>query len=227
MVQAGQVIAISASDTNSYVNGATWSQINGSLTLDRSDALSDIVLPITDLQTYLDNRYVTIAGATDAKITSASWNTGNGNLTLGANDGSAALVVNLDGRYTTDTGPNWYVKSGTFAVAGNNPGGYHTNRLLLNLVRDDGAADTNLSIETEPLYDYLDTLYAPITTVDTAVSSFTFSNGTMNMTVSNGDAYSFDLDARYITEDTKVTGCLLYTSPSPRDVEEYRMPSSA
>ena len=26
------------------------------------------------------------------------------------------------------------------------------------------------------------------------------------MTVSNGDAYSFDLDARYITEDTKVTG---------------------
>eukprot|EP00827_Trimyema_finlayi_P005733 TRINITY_DN6237_c0_g1_i1.p2 TRINITY_DN6237_c0_g1~~TRINITY_DN6237_c0_g1_i1.p2 ORF type:complete len:103 (+),score=49.65 TRINITY_DN6237_c0_g1_i1:40-309(+) len=23
------------------------------------------------------------------------------------------------------------------------------------------------------------------------------------------------------------TGCLLYTSPSPRDVEEYRMPSSA
>ena len=206
MVQAGQVIAISASDTNSYVNGATWSQINGSLTLDRSDALSDIVLPITDLQTYLDNRYVTIAGATDAKITSASWNTGNGNLTLGANDGSAALVVNLDGRYTTDTGPNWYVKSGTFAVAGNNPGGYHTNRLLLNLVRDDGAADTNLSIETEPLYDYLDTLYAPITTVDTAVSSFTFSNGTMNMTVSNGDAYSFDLDARYITEDTKVTG---------------------
>ena len=26
---------------------------------------------------------------------------------------------------------------------------------------------------------------------------------------------------------SKVVGCLLYTSPSPRDVEESRMPSSA
>ena len=26
---------------------------------------------------------------------------------------------------------------------------------------------------------------------------------------------------------TEVKGCLLYTSPSPRDVEESRMPSSA
>ena len=206
MVQAGQVIAISASDTNSYVNDATYNQITGALTLERTGGLTDVVLPITDLQTYLDNRYITIAGASDAKITSANWNTGNGNLTLTANDGSSPLVVNLDGRYTTDTGPNWYVKQGSFAVAGNNPGGFHTNRLLLNLIRDDGAGDTTVSIETEPLYDYLDTLYAPITTVDTAVSSFTFSSGTLAMTVSNGDAYSFDLDARYVTQDTFVSG---------------------
>ena len=206
MVQAGQVIAISASDTNSYVNDATYNQITGALTLERSGGLTDVVLPITDLQTYLDNRYITIAGASDAKITSANWNTANGDLTLTANDGSSPLVVNLDGRYTTDTGPNWYVKQGSFAVAGNNPGGFHTNRLLLNLVRDDGASDTTVSIETEPLYDYLDTLYAPITTVDTAVSSFTFSSGTLAMTVSNGDAYSFDLDSRYVTQDTFVSG---------------------
>ena len=76
----------------------------------------------------------------------------------------------------------------------------------MNLIRDDGAGDTTVSIETEPLYDYLDTLYAPITTVDTAVSSFTFSSGTLAMTVSNGDAYSFDLDARYVTQDTFVSG---------------------
>jgi len=36
----------------------------------------------------------------------------------------------------------------------------------------------------------------------------------------------------YVTETGKIvpsriTGCLLYTSPSPRDVEESRMPSSA
>ena len=206
MVQAGQVIAISASDTNSYVNDASYSQITGALTLERTGGLTDVVLPITDLQTFLDNRYITIAGATDAKITSANWNTANGDLSLTANDGSSPLVVNLDGRYTTDTGPNWYIKQGSFAVAGNNPGGFHTNRLLLNLIRDDGQGDTTVSVETEPLYDYLDTLYAPITTVDTAVSSFTFSSGTLAMTVSNGDAYSFDLDARYVTQDTFVSG---------------------
>ena len=206
MVQAGQVIAISASDTNSYVNDASYNQINGALTLERTGSLSDVVVPITDLQVYLDSRYVTQIGASDAKITSASWNTANGDLTLTANDGSAPLVVNLDGRYPTDTGPNWYIKQGSFAAAGNNPGGYHTNRLLLNLVRDDGLSDTTVSIETEPLYDYLDTLYAPISTVDTRVSSFTFSSGTLAMTVSNGDSYSFDLDGRYVTEDTFVSG---------------------
>ena len=32
---------------------------------------------------------------------------------------------------------------------------------------------------------------------------------------------------RVATEQVKRIGCLLYTSPSPRDVEESRMPSSA
>lgn len=204
MVQAGNAIAISSSDTNSYVNDATYNQLTGALTLERTDNLADIVLPITDLQTYLDARYVTIAGATDARITSVNFNTGTGDLVLGANDGSPALVVSLEGRYVTDYGPNWYIKQGAFQAAGNNPAGYHTNRLILNLVREDGPSDTTIAIETEPLYDYLDTLYAPITTVDTRVSSFTFSSGTLAMTVSNGDSYSFDLDARYVTEDTYV-----------------------
>ena len=204
MVQAGNAIAISSSDTNSYVNDATYNQLTGALTLERTDNLADIVLPITDLQTYLDARYVTIAGATDARITSVNFNTGTGDLTLGANDGSPALVVSLEGRYVTDYGPNWYIKQGAFQAAGNNPAGYHTNRFILNLVREDGPSDTTIAIETEPLYDYLDTLYAPITTVDTRVSSFTFSSGTLAMTVSNGDSYSFDLDARYVTEDTYV-----------------------
>ena len=30
-----------------------------------------------------------------------------------------------------------------------------------------------------------------------------------------------------ITDDTRIRGCLLYTSPSPRDAHESRMPSSA
>ena len=33
--------------------------------------------------------------------------------------------------------------------------------------------------------------------------------------------------ANFSTPDTRTTICLLYTSPSPRDVEESRMPSSA
>ena len=35
------------------------------------------------------------------------------------------------------------------------------------------------------------------------------------------------LDAEYLAADGNRDGCLLYTSPSPRDVEEPRMPSSA
>ena len=32
---------------------------------------------------------------------------------------------------------------------------------------------------------------------------------------------------QHLTGDVKINDCLLYTSPSPRDVEESRMPSSA
>jgi len=49
-----------------------------------------------------------------------------------------------------------------------------------------------------------------------------------------GDFYeSFGEDAGTIARELEITlttrgkGCLLYTSPSPRDVEESRMPSSA
>ena len=34
-------------------------------------------------------------------------------------------------------------------------------------------------------------------------------------------------NADHVSKDYEYTRCLLYTSPSPRDVEESRMPSSA
>ena len=37
----------------------------------------------------------------------------------------------------------------------------------------------------------------------------------------------FDLTCRLAQGALRDSNCLLYTSPSPRDVEEYRMPSSA
>ena len=37
----------------------------------------------------------------------------------------------------------------------------------------------------------------------------------------------FDLDKVYVVPAVRAYICLLYTSPSPRDVEESRMPSSA
>ena len=36
-----------------------------------------------------------------------------------------------------------------------------------------------------------------------------------------------DLNAKYEVDTNKIQGCLLYTSPSPRDTERSRMPSSA
>ena len=45
----------------------------------------------------------------------------------------------------------------------------------------------------------------------------------------NGTAYYMDVSNSENVKEvfTKVKSCLLYTSPSPRDVEESRMPSSA
>ena len=127
---------------------------NCALTIQRSDTLSDIVLPVTDLQTYFDNRYVRSATLQDGKITSASWSSSDGNLTLTPNDGSPSIVVNLDGRYVTDTGDNFYVTGGSIVASTNNPAGFHTNRRLLQLSRNDGQ---NLLVELEDLYDYTDT----------------------------------------------------------------------
>ena len=42
-----------------------------------------------------------------------------------------------------------------------------------------------------------------------------------------GDADTSFIGARVLQQGEEVWGCLLYTSPSPRDVEESRMPSSA
>ena len=42
-----------------------------------------------------------------------------------------------------------------------------------------------------------------------------------------GRWYNVDLDPARVVITSGSSGCLLYTSPSPRDVEESRMPSSA
>ena len=56
------------------------------------------------------------------------------------------------------------------------------------------------------------TKYEPVYTVDLVVS----------------DEAADDFQARgFRVKDLVVNDCLLYTSPSPRDVEESRMPSSA
>jgi len=209
LLQSGNAFAISATDTNSYVDGALWAPLTGALTIQRSDTLSDIVLPVTDLQTYFDNRYVRSATLQDGKITSASWSSSDGNLTLTPNDGSPSIVVNLDGRYVTDTGDNFYVTGGSIVASTNNPAGFHTNRRLLQLSRNDGQ---NLLVELEDLYDYTDTLYAPIGITDTRVSSFTFQSGTLAMTVSNGDSYSFNLDNRYVKADNYVESASFNTT---------------
>ena len=41
------------------------------------------------------------------------------------------------------------------------------------------------------------------------------------------DGYFLDCEKRIVDQLYKKLTCLLYTSPSPRDVEESRMPSSA
>ena len=196
MVQSGSVIAIGSTDTNDYVDGASWDAISGSLTLTRSGTLNDITLPVTNLRSYLDGIYATTSSLIDTRITGATWNPVDGNLTLSTNSTPPQTVtVNLDGRYPTDTGDNFFLTSGNWVAQATTPPAYHVGRLNLHLTRNDNQV---IEIETESLYDYLDTLYAPITSVDTRVDSFTFNSGTLALSVSNGDNYSFNLDNRYV-----------------------------
>tara|TARA_B100000131_G_scaffold315115_1_gene353027 strand:+ start:774 stop:3962 length:3189 start_codon:yes stop_codon:yes gene_type:complete len=209
LAQSGGTIAISASDSNSYVNNAYYNAVSGKLYIERSDSLADVEVPVDNLQSYFDTRYVTTGGLADAKITSANFSTSTGNLTLIPNDGTGSIVVNLDGRYVTNTGDNFYVNSGTFVQAANTLPGQHVNRQVLQLSRNDG---NNVTIETEPFLDYIDTLYAPITATDTRVDAFTFSSGQLFLSVSNGDTYTHDLDSRYVKTNDYVEGATFNTS---------------
>ena len=209
MVQSGNIIAISSDNSNSYVDNAYYSAITGGLTIERTDSLQDINIPVSNLQAYLDTRYVTSGGLADAKITSANWSAGSGNLTLTPNDGTGSIIVNLDGRYITSQGDNNYVSSGSWPLATSNPPGYHISRPILRLGRND---NINVDIETEALYDYLDTLYAPITASDTRVDNFSFTDGELMLSVSNGDSYTYDLDDRYIRHQDYAQSATFNTS---------------
>ena len=70
-----------------------------------------------------------------------------------------------------------------------------------------------------------------------------FDNYSVNMSEEQRKAMRMDYDTKFLSKDAredlsgilrkgindnpKMKPCLLYTSPSPRDVEESRMPSSA
>ena len=71
---------------------------------------------------------------------------------------------------------------------------------------------------------------SPITALATAVllvlahPSFAQSSASPSRDVADAQALDFDIPAAPLGQSLL---CLLYTSPSPRDVEESRMPSSA
>ena len=198
LAQSGTTLAIGASDTNSYVSQGYYNAVNGTLFLERTDSLSDVEVPVSNLESYFNTKYASQSGLVDAKISSASFNTTTGVLSLSPNDGTADVTVDLDGRYVTSEGPNTYVSSGIWTDPTNTPPGYHSGRKVLQLNRNDL---TSLVVESEPLLDYLDTLYAPITATDTRVDSFTWSGGNLYLSVSNGDTYTHNIDSRYVRQN--------------------------
>ena len=67
---------------------------------------------------------------------------------------------------------------------------------------------------------------------DMQISYFTADAAAASEVINNAaDVNGFELETvHYVDDDTKVIlnwGCLLYTSPSPRDKRQSRMPSSA
>jgi len=195
MAQSGTTIAIGSTDTNSYVSQGYYNATSGKLFLERTDSLSDVEVPITNLETYFNTKYATVGNLTDAKISGAAWDVTTGILTLTPNDGTANITVDLDGRYVTSQGPDTYATSGIWDTASTTNTGFHAGRKVLVFTRNDGSTYT---IESEPLLDYLDTLYAPFSSSDTRVDAFTFNNGSLYLSVSNGDEYTHNLDGRYV-----------------------------
>ena len=67
-----------------------------------------------------------------------------------------------------------------------------------------------VEIETTPFIQYFDTKYAPISSVDTSVTSFTFNSGSLQMNVGTQaspqlDQYTINLDGRYVRGNTYTT----------------------
>ena len=209
MAQSGTTIAIGATDTNSYVSQGYYNAVNGTLFLERTDSLSDVEISVSNLESYFNTKYASQSGLVDAKISSASFNTTTGVLSLSPNDGTADVTVDLDGRYVTSEGPNTYIVSGAWTDPSNTPPGYHAGRKVLQLNRNDLSS---MVIETETFLDYLDTLYAPITSSDTRVDAFTWSNGSLYLSVSNGDTYTHNIDSRYVQQNDFVDNAVWDTS---------------
>ena len=209
MVQSGTTIAIASTDTNSYVSDGYYNATTGKLFLERTDSLADVEVPVTNLETYFNTKYATQSGLTDAKISGAAWDTTTGVLTLTPNDGTANITVSLDGRYVTSQGPDTYATSAIWQTASQTQPGEHAGRKVLVFTRNDSSTYT---VESEPLLDYLDTLYAPVTQGDTRVDAFTWSNGQLYLSVSNGDEYTHDLDGRYVLVNDYPDNLLFNTS---------------
>ena len=157
--------------------------------------------------------------------------TGSGLATVGSLDVDDVLVDGATIGHTDDT-DLVTLSNGTVTVAGT---------VAATTLTGDGSGITGVSASSIKSDD--------ITAGDAAVTIST-STGAINLTPATGSAVVLDgsvnVDGGAVTGATTITGsgaitggsitdgtatltsgCLLYTSPSPRDVEESRMPSSA
>ena len=75
--------------------------------------------------------------------------------------------------------------------------------------------------------NYAEALYNVSTKSESEIAVMESLVSICNAIRSNAEFRSFLLSKRITSEQKASATCLLYTSPSPRDVEESRMPSSA
>ena len=102
------------------------------------------------------------------------------------------------------------------------------------------AAEIDNGVGVVPVGQQFTSIVSPAETTTytlTASAGGVFAQQTVTVNVTGpddvADTFAFssiqnaELSTMYETEIVTLSGCLLYTSPSPRDVEESRMPSSA
>ena len=183
-----------------------------------------------------------VSGTTDlgANVTTTGTQTYSGAVTISGSTVTRTLTTSAD-TITFSNTLNSSASAGNHLTFGSNTGTATFTGAVGGATNGTLGTITNIASQTLIFSDAVTattianygTLLFNATSAKTISSNITDNNTTVLQVINSADnapeiiTFSGNIVADTITIGTTAKACLLYTSPSPRDVEESRMPSSA